>query len=143
VEVVGGLVEEEEVRALDESAGEGDALALPARERLDARLGVGDAEAVEDGPGVRFQVPAAGRVEAVGELGDAGDELLVGVARGFEAVYGGLVVAEEPHGGALAREDGVEDGLALVERRHLREVADGEGARDGDRPAVRRLYAGD
>src|SRR5690606_22356589 len=58
-------------------------------------------------------------------------------------VDGGLVVAEEPHGGALAREDGVEDGLALVERRHLREVADGEGARDGDRPAVRRLYAGD
>ena len=136
VEVVRGLVEDEQVRLLDERAGEGDALALPARERLDAGVGVGQAQTVQQGARLGVERPRAQGVDRRGERHHALD-----VGLGLGGVRGGIVVAERPHRLAVAREDGLQGRVCLGEDGALREEADARRAVADDPPAVRRLDA--
>ena len=71
VEVAGGLVGEHDGRAAHQGSGDGDALALPARELGGAGLGspvqADQCEGVE-GPGAPFGLGDAGVEEAVGHV---------------------------------------------------------------------------
>ena len=62
VEVVGGLVEEEEIGLEKERPSQRHALALSARERAYEGLGIGEAEAAENSAGTRLPIPPAGYV---------------------------------------------------------------------------------
>jgi hypothetical protein len=80
VEVVGGLVEEQEVGVGQQEAAQGDAPSLAARQRGDGRVVGRAAEGVHGDLDVAVEVPRVGRVHLVLDLGlERPDLLVVGV----------------------------------------------------------------
>jgi hypothetical protein len=132
VEVVRGLVEEEEVGLGEEDGGQGHAHPPAAREVGAglARLLVGEAQALEDGGGARLAGPGVDVGEAGLDLGDA-----VGV-------LGGVGFAEQGLALGVGCEDGVQEG-DVVAGNLLRDAADAGAAGDLDGAGVERELAAD
>uniref|UniRef100_A0A0B7K5W6 Uncharacterized protein n=1 Tax=Bionectria ochroleuca TaxID=29856 RepID=A0A0B7K5W6_BIOOC len=110
VDGAGGLVEDEDGRALEEGAGDGDALDLAARQ-LDAVLADGGAVAL--GEGVEEQGVLGHDADGVAEgaLGDVADVAAVDP----DAAGGDVVVAQEELGeGGLACARGADEGDCLA-----------------------------
>ena len=148
VEVVRGLVEEQQRGLLQKEFGERDAHLPAAGELFGAALPVflGEAEAAEDCTDLGVECVDVVRVEEIGDLG---------VAVGGGVVLGGLGVRVRHGVGQLLvfdfeRADLVEDGEALVEdaaagerEAILREVAEGHALGVGALAVVERLDAGE
>ena len=140
VEVVGRLVEQQDVEVAEEDAGHGDAHLPAAGERAGVAvdLRVVEAEAVEHGTGARLELVASVVLILLLHLAVTGQRrLVVQVLLELEELV--VEVAE-----AAAAGDGlVEDGTAAHLVDFLTEVADGELLRHGDRAVVRALLARD
>lgn len=136
VEVVGGLVEEEQVRGLDEQLAECDAALLATGEVDDRPVAGRAAQGVHGLLQLGVEVPGVGVVQVLLELAHLFHQG-VAVVGGHE--LGHLVEALElAHllGGAVLHV--LQDGLRLVELRLLHEDADGEAGRQ-ERVTVGRL----
>ena len=136
VEVVGGLVEEEQVRGLDQQLAERDTALLAAGEVVDGPVAGRAAQGVHGLLQLGVEVPGVGVVQVLLELAHLVHER-VGVVGRHE--LGDLVEALElAHdlGGAVL--DVLQDGLGLVELRLLHEDADAETGRQ-ERVTVGRL----
>ena len=123
VEVVGGLVEQQQIRLLQEQLGQRDPALLTAGEILDTRVARGRAQGIHRLLQLRVEIPGVGRVDLglqFAHLGEQGVE--VGIRIGHrrrdlvEAVELGLDRAD-----ALLHV--LEHGLALVEHRLLHQDA--------------------
>ena len=134
VEVVRGLVEEEDVGLGQQQAAERHAAQLAAGEHLDGRVAGRAAQRVHRQLEAGVEVPGVGGVELLLHLALAGEEPvhLVGLHRLGELVGDRLELREQVHGALDRFPDDVEDGLARVELRLLFEEADGVpgGGRD-------------
>ena len=129
VEMVGRLVEEEQVGMLEEESSEGDAALLAARQGRDVRVVGRAAEGLHRDLDVALDVPGVGRVDLVleGRLLRP-DRLVVGVGLG-PLGHHGVVLVEEGLDLANAVHDVALDVLGGVELGLLAQVADGEAGR--------------
>jgi len=126
VEMVGRLVEEEQVGVLEQEASEGDAALLAARQGRDVGVVGRTAQGVHGDVDVPLDVPGADCVDPVLERRLLGpDGLVVGVRLGPLGHHGVVPVDEVPDG-SDAVEHVALDVLGRVQLRLLREVADGE-----------------
>ena len=124
VEVVGGLVEEEEVGLREEKAAECDAAALAAGEGGDVGIAGWAAQRVHGDLEGALDLPAIAGVDLLLQLGLLGHERVhVGVGVG-EAFGDGIEAVEQRLGLADAFHDVAEHVLGVVEMRLLLEVAD-------------------
>ena len=130
IQVVRGLVEQQQVGRLEKQAAEGHAPALATREHVHGRVRVGALEGVHGLGELGVQVPSAYRVNLVLELahlGHEGVEVRVGVGHlsgdGIEAVHLGKHVTKG-HANVL------DDGLVVVQRGLLLEQAHGVARRE-------------
>ena len=124
VEVVGGLVEEEQVGCLQQKLAQRHAAALTAGELRDGRVGRRAAKGVHGLLELAVEVPRVAVVELFLELAHLFEQLVGVVGR---HLLGDLVEPVEHRlrlGDAFF--DVAEDGLVLVERRLLLQHADGE-----------------
>ena len=126
VEVVGGLVEQQQVGVLEQQPGERDAALLAAGQRRDVGVVGRAAQRVHRDVDVALEAPRVRGVDLVLERGLLGaDRLVVGVGLG-PLGHDGVVLVDE----VLDRPDAVEhvalDVLRRVERRLLAQVADRE-----------------
>ena len=125
VEVVGGLVEQQQVGGLEQQAAQGDAATLAAGEDGDGRVGVGALKRVHRLRELGVEVPAVGGVDLVLELshlGHEGVEVRVGVGHLGAHLVEALDLGEQVGKGLL---DVLANGLVLVERRLLLQDAHG------------------
>ena len=135
VEVVGGLVEEQQVGLLEQQLAQRDPAALTTGEVVDERVRRRAAQRVHRLVEPAVEVPRVGVVEVGLQVAHLGEQRVV-VGVGVGHLLGDRVVAVEL---ALDLADGLldvlQDGLALGQRRLLLEHADG-GAGVEDRVAV-------
>ena len=139
VEVVGGLVEQEEVRLFDEAFGEGDPALLAAAQLVDEPVRVVQAQFSEDFLGLRLVAPGVSPVHGI-----------VGRLKGFGivALCGVLVLADGAHGVVVGLEEVGKDGAVEVEAVVLGEVGhpglavEGDGAPVGALDAEEDLHQG-
>ena len=136
VEMVGRLVEQQQIGLGEQQAAQCDAPALAARELRDTGIRRREAERIHRDLELAVEVPAADGVDVILELGLLGEQLVEigiglthGVAHLFEAVEEAFRVGDTVG-------DVAEHVLALVELRLLREVADAEARRHPHLPAV-------
>ena len=142
IEVVGRLVEQQQVGPRQQQAAQRDAAALAARERGDVGVVGRAAQRVHRDLDVALEAPRVGRRDLVLELGlQRADLVVVGVGLGPHRHD--LVVAVDDR---LHRGDAVHhvalDVLGRVELRLLGEVADGEAGRQAGLAAVAVVEAG-
>ncbi len=133
VEVVGRLVEEQQVGSGDEEGGEGHPAPLSAGERADRRPQAADHRRVEtaEQPGEDVADAGVGRPLVLREVAEHG---LVHGGRGIE----GVVLAEDPHPqAARARDPSVVDGPRSREHAQQRRLAAAVAADDPDAVAPR------
>ena len=143
VEVVGRLVEEQDVGLLEQEADEGDAAALAAGEDGHRRVAGRAAERLHRHLELRVDVPRVEVVDLLLELALLGHERVeVGVGLG-EAGADGLVVVHQLHRLARALLDDLADGLGLVQLRLLGEVAERDALVGLDGAVELRVEAGD
>ena len=132
VEVVGRLVEQQQVGVLEEEPGERDAALLAAGQGRDVGVVGRAAQRVHRDVDVAFQVPGVGRVDLVLERALLGaDGVVVGVGvgpLGHDRVVGIDQVLDR----ADAVEDVALDVLGRVELRLLAQVADREARASGE-----------
>ena len=125
VEVVGGLVEEQQVGLLEQQLAQRDPAALATGEVVDEHVRRRAAQRVHRLVEAAVEVPRVGVVEVGLQVAHLGEELVV-VGVGVAHLLGDLVVAVDL---ALDLADGLldvlQDGLALGQRRLLLEHADG------------------
>jgi hypothetical protein len=126
VEVVGGLVEEQEVGPGEEEPAQGDPAALGAREGGDVGVGGREAQGVHGDLEGAVEVPCPRRVDLVLEVALLGQELVEVGVRVAHGVADVVVPVEEGLGGGHPLLHVAEHVLGRVERRFLAEVADGE-----------------
>ncbi len=130
VEVVGGLVEQQDVGLLEQQAAEGHTAALAAGEGADV-LVVGRAlQGVHGALELAVDVPGVGGVEFVLELGlacEQGVEVGVGVG---ESLVDLVELGEQVHDGLHALAHDLDDGLLRVELGVLLEIAHGVAGRE-------------
>ena len=134
VEVVGGLVEEQDVGLLDEQSAQRDPAALAAREHVDDGVRRRTAQRVHGELEPRVELPGAHGLDLVLDLGLTVEDLghLV-VVHGLGETIGKLVVLGEQGGGlGGAFLDDLEHGLARLERGLLLEHPDGVTGRAHD-----------
>ena len=139
VEVVGRLVEQEQVGVLEQEPRERDASLLAAGDRGDVRIVGRAAERLHGDVDVALDVPRVGRVDPVLERGLFGtDRLVVGVGvRPFG--HHGVVLVEQRLDLGDAVHHVALDVLRWVELRLLAQVADGETRRQpclADEPVI-------
>jgi hypothetical protein len=145
VEVVGRLVEQQQVGSREQDLGERDPHLPAARQRRDVvrHLIVDEAEAVQDGLGARLELVAAEVLVARLDLAEPRDDVVEIVAGGLEPrAERGELLAEPRHlagAGAGLGEDRSPAQLADV----LPEVAQRQLPRPLDRAVVGLLLAGD
>ncbi len=128
--MVGGLVEEEDVRLLQEQAAEGHAAAFATGEGCYGLVVGGALEGVHRAFELRVDIPCVGGVESVLKFGLPGDEGVhlvwvfehVGVAERFVYLF---ELGEEVHCGLDAFAHDVDYGLFGVEPGFLFEISDG------------------
>jgi hypothetical protein len=126
VEVVGRLVEEEQVRVLEEQAAQRDAPLLAAGQGRDVGVVGRAAQRVHRDVDVPLEVPRVGGVDPVLELRLLGpDRLVVGIGLG-PAGHHGVVLLDQAVDLADAVEDVSLDILRRIQLGLLAEVADGE-----------------
>ncbi len=138
VQVVGGLVEQEQVRSGQQQAAQGHAAALPARQRRHVSVGCGQAQRVHGDRQGALQVPGPQRVDAVRQGGLLGQQGLdVGVGRS-EGVADLLVARQQVT--LLAHPVGhvAHDVLFGIEHGLLGQVAHREAGGHAPRPGSRR-----
>ena len=130
VEVVGRLVEQQQVGVAEEQAGERDAALLAAGERRDVGVVGRAAQRVHRDVDVALQAPGVGGVDLVLERGLLrADGLVVGVGLG-PLGHDGVVLVDEVLDLADAVEHVALDVLGRVELGLLAQVADGEAGRE-------------
>ena len=137
VQVVGGLVEQQQVGRLEEQLAQGHAAALAAGEDVHGRVGVRALQGVHRLGELAVQVPAVGGVDLgleLAHLGHEGVEVGVGVGHLGAHLVEALDLGQDVAKGLL---DVLADGLVLVERRLLLEDAHGVARREA------RLAVGD
>ena len=145
IEVVGRLVEQQQVGMAQEELGEGDAH-LPSAGELRGglvELGHGESEAAQDGAGARFQLIAAEALEALAGVAVAVEQR---VARRLVLLDGDGMLELAEHVSRfpdLVRgiDDFLERALALGDAGFLLEIADGRVAREAHRALVGGLLA--
>ncbi len=143
VEVVGGLVEDDQVGFFEQQPGDGQPRALAAAQRSDPLVvvGFGEAHLGEDRAEIGFDVVAFGLKEAFVEQRVLLDEVGVRVAlhAPFEFVKPFLEFQGVPSGFL----GGFEYGKRLVEDVFLAQVADARAGSQGDAAAVLLVFARD
>ena len=125
VQMVGGLVEEQQVGRLEEQPAQGHATTLAAGENGDGRVRVGALERVHGLGELGVEVPAVGGVDLVLELTHLrheGVEVRVGIGHLGAHLVEALDLRQQVGEGLL---DVLAHGLVLVERRLLLEDAHG------------------
>ena len=127
VEMVGRLVEDEQVGLGQQRAAERDASFFPARETAREPVGGGGAQVVDERADTVFDLPAVEVVDVVEQFAGA-----VGVRRLV------LVLGDEVQDGLRAGEDVLFDGLVVVQLEILRQVARDEFAASDDLARVGR-----
>ena len=127
VQVVGGFVQQQDVRVLQEDAAQRHPPLLAAGEHPAAHVRGRAAQGVHGHLQARVQVPGVHRVELVLHLGLAVDERLHGVVvHGLgELLVDGVELVEQVHRGLGALPDDLAHRLLRVERRLLGQVVDG------------------
>ena len=128
VEVVGGFVEEQDIRAFQQDAAERDPPFLTAGEHAALHVRGRAAQRVHGHLQARVQVPGVDRVELVLHLGLAVDERLHGViVHGLgELLVDRVEFIEQVHGGLGPLLDDLAHRFVRVERGLLGQVVDGE-----------------
>ena len=128
--MVGGLVEEQQVRGLEQELAQRDAAALATGQDAHGSVLIGALQSVHRHAQLAVDVPAVLRVDGVlklAHLRHEGVEVCVGLchleADGVEALDLGDEVAK-------GHADVLDDGLVLVQRRLLLEDADGVAGRE-------------
>ena len=142
VEVVGGLVEQQEVGPGQQEAAERDPAPFAARQRGDVGVARRHPQGVHghvDGP---LQVPRAGGLDALLEIGLALAELLVVGVRVGPAGQHRVVVGQQPRRLTGAVHDVADHVLRRVELRLLLEQPDGEPGREPGLAGVAVVDAG-
>ncbi len=121
VEVVRRLVEEEQVRRLEQEPAEGHAPALATGEMGDRLIGVGALQGIHRLRELALEVPAIGRIDLVLELAHLGHqavEVRIGCGHLLAYLVEAVDLRKQVAEGHL---DVLEHGLVLVERRLLLE----------------------
>ncbi len=143
VEVVGRLVEEQDVGFHEQQPGQGDAAPLSAREHRDGRFGRRATQGLHGDLEVVVEVPGVVLVDLLLEprlLGEQGVHVGLGVAHLVaDRVVSGQYVDDRLD----ALSNGLEDGLGGVELRVLLEKADGIALAEGDLADVAFVPPGD
>ena len=125
VEVVGGLVKQQQVGRLEQQTAQGHAPALAARQHVHRHVGVGALQGVHGLGELRVEVPAVCGVNLVLELahlGHEGVEVSVGVGHLVADLVEAVDLSEQV---AKGHTHVLDDGLVVVERRLLLEQAHG------------------
>ena len=147
VEVVGGLVHQQDVGAAEQHARQRDAHFPAAGERADVAVDliVVEAEAVEHFARLRFERVAAEVLVFFLHFAEAGEDAvhLVGARGIFHGVLQRFELVMQVADAAAAGDGFVEHGAALHLFDVLAEVADGELLRDGDLAFVGVFFADD
>ena len=126
IEVVGRLVEQQQVGLLEQKLAQRDAPALASREHAHGHIGIGALERVHRLGELAVDVPAVGRVDLVLELAHLLHERIE-VRVGVSHRGGHLVEALDLREHIAKREpDVLDDRLVLVQRRLLLEDANGK-----------------
>ena len=129
VEVVGRLVEQQQIGAAQQQAAQGDATALAAGQRGDVGVVGRAAQSVHGDLDVAFEAPRVGGGDLVLEDRLLGADLVVvGVRVGPLGHHGVVLVDDRLHGGDTVHHVAL-DVLVRIEVRLLGEVADGEPRR--------------
>jgi len=143
VEVVGGLVQQEEIGPAEQQAAEGDPAPLAARERVHAGIAGREPEGVHGDLEGAVQLPGSDGLDAVLDLALLGQEAvhLVGARR--SQLFADLVEAPEQRRG-LAHTLGhvSEDVAGRIEGRFLGEMTDREAGGEPGLPGVPIVLAG-
>ena len=94
VELIGRLVEDQQIGARNQRLSQHDALALSARERRHRFPCIRDAQLGENGLGVGFQIPCARCFKLVGQPGNAIKQALLITAAQGEIVASHLIISQ-------------------------------------------------
>ena len=143
VEVVGRLVEEQDVGLHEQEPGQGDAAPLAARKHRDGRFGRRAAQGLHGDLEVVVEVPGVVLVDLLlepGLLGEQGVHVGLGVAH---LVADRVVAGQDVDDRLDALANGLEDGLGGIELRVLLEEADGIALAEGDLADVALVLPGD
>ena len=145
VQMVRRLVQEQDVRLLQEQAAQGHAAALTAGEVLDEGIGRRALEGVHRPFQLRVDLPAVQVFDHFGEFALARNEAvhLVVVHRLHELHRDVVVLRENVHHVLNALLDHLDDGLLRVHLRLLGQIPDGIARRPDDLALVGFLHAGD
>ncbi len=121
IEMIGRLIEDQQIRAHDERMGQGDAFALTAGERRHLGSGVIDAELGQHHLGVRLQVPTTSRFELMGEIRDATEQHFIRAFVRRQLAASRFVIVQHLHRLAARRKNHVQHFRFRIEGRILRE----------------------
>ncbi len=128
VEVVGGLIQKQEVRLLQQGPGQGHASLFAAGEVLDGRVARGGPDGPHEDLGHPVQLPAIAGLDLVQKPALLGDQAihLVGILDLAEALRDLLVTRQQGHdvGGSLAHV--LQDRQVGIQLRFLGDVPDGD-----------------
>src|SRR5690606_27456271 len=126
-----------------QEASEGDAALLAAAERVDEDVDVGDAQALEERPGLVLALPAAAVLERLGGRALLGEEVGRGRGVGGESLTRPAMSLERLVPGAIPAKNGVQSAYAEIQARHLIEELDPGVAAGDDLPRVGDLDPGE
>ena len=140
IQVVGGLVQNQQVGIGNEGFGQSGLFSLSSRQLVDVLEDIMDAEARENLFGPCFKVPGVQAVHFHDGFLQALLYLVVVVflLRQHEA---GLVFLDGLYGGSLCVEDGVQYRIAVGETVHLRQIRHGDVVADHHLPTVGNIIA--
>ena len=130
IQVVGGLVQKQQVGGLQQQAAQGHATALAAREDSHGRVGVGALQRVHGLGELGIQIPPVGGIDLVLELAHLVHER---VEVGVRCCHLLADLVEAGHLGQHVGEghlDVLQDGLVLIQRRLLLQDAHGVAGRE-------------
>ncbi len=143
VQVVRGLVEQQQIGLAEQEPAERDTSPLTTRQRGDRSIGRWEPQRVHRDLELAVEVPAVDRVDLVLELGLFGEQLVeVGIGLTHRIAHL-LEPVEESFGVGDAVDDIAEHVLVGIEARLLGEVPDGEAGRDAAFALVAVVFSGD
>lgn len=141
IQMVGGLVEDQEIAGSQEHRSHGHTFALAAGQGADGFVKIPDAQLGQNGFDLGFQVPQAACVNGVGQ----GQQMLLEpfiLGMTGQKVQGALVVAQGVHLRGIGPEDLSQDGDVGVEIGGLGEILDAFIAVDADFSGVWSILSG-
>ena len=145
VQMVRGLVQQEDVRLLQEQAAQGHATAFATGQGADFRVGRRALEGVHRPFQFRVDLPAVQVLDEFGQFALAFDEAIhLVVIHGLHELHRDVIVLrEDVHHVLHAFLDHLDDGLVRVHLRFLGEIPDGVSRCPDDLALVGFLHAGD